>query len=53
MVQEACDIFNRGDGVPAMTIDCDHTDDFERALRTAFEDVRFVETDWEPGVIIN
>lgn len=41
-----------GDAPTTILRDIDHTDEYEAILRTVFDDVRFVETDFKPGVIV-
>ena len=49
-LDEAIDELNRVGRSPSILCDVDHTEEYESIFRTVFEDVRFVETDFEPGV---
>lgn len=40
-----------GDAPTTIVSDCDHTDEYEAILRTVFDDVRFVETDYIHGLL--
>lgn len=40
-----------GDAPKTILRDADHTEEYEAILRAEFDDVRFVETDYEHGVI--
>lgn len=51
-ISAAIDTLNgRGDAPTTILGDRDHTEEYEAILRTVFDDVRFVETDYVPGII--
>lgn len=51
VIRAAIDAVNgRGEAPTTILGDRDHTEEYEAILRTVFDDVRFVETDYVPGI---